>query len=446
MDQPIISVSGLRGIIGQSLDPAIAIRYASAFCQELGPGAVLVARDGRTTGPMLVSALASAITALGRDCLLIDVAATPTVGIAVRERNAAGGIQVSASHNPPEYNGLKLFGPEGRVVPEAFGQRVLDRYHADKTEWSAFDKVGRIDTWDDPHAPHLEKILAVVDVDSIRKKQFRVVLDSNHGSGSLLGERLLAALGCNYLVLGEEPDGRFTHPPEPIAENLALVGQTIRDFKADIGFCQDPDADRLAIFDETARFIGEEVTLALAVEHVLSQTPGPVVTNCSTSRMSQTLAERHGVAFAHSRVGEAHVVDAMHKAGSVIGGEGNGGVIDLRIGPVRDSFIGMALVLEMMATRGKPLSEIVAALPRYEIVKQKQPLDRSALDEALTRLANAFPEAQVNRQDGVRLDWDNGWVLVRPSNTEPIVRIMGEAETLAEAQELCRRAAEQLAG
>ncbi len=441
MAEPIISVSGLRGIIGESLDPLLAIGYGTAFAAELGPGPMLLARDGRATGAMLTAALTAGLAAAGRDVIDLGVASTPTVGIAVRNRQAAGGIQVSASHNPPEYNGIKLFGPEGRVIPEAMGQRVLERYRDHVPQWVEHAAVGQITTWPHAHEPHLAAILAIVDVDRIRARRFRVVLDANHASGSRLGRPLLEALGCQIVVLGETPDGRFAHPPEPVAENLASVCPRVVDERAAVGFCQDPDADRLALIDESGQCLGEEATLALCVQHVLTHHPSPGVTNCSTSRMTQDIANRHGVPFAHSRVGEAHVVDAMQSQGAFIGGEGNGGVIDLRVGPVRDSFVGMALILEMLAEGDVPLSQLAATLPQWVMVKHKCPLDRSQLDAAFARLEAAFPHASFDRRDGLRVDTPEGWVLVRPSNTEPIVRIMGEAASQAQADALCDQAA-----
>ncbi len=268
-------------------------------------------RDGRASGPMLAAAIASGLTAVGRDVIDADVAATPTTGVLVRQFRAAGGIQISASHNPAEYNGMKLFSSAGRVIPEAAGRNVLERYERGSPQWVAHEQLGRVTQCDDSSGEHCRLVLGTVDVQRIRSRRFKVLLDANHGSGSVLGRRLLEELGCQATILGPQPDGQFEHTPEPTAENLAGVLSAVPRERCDVGFCQDPDADRLAIIDEQGRYLGEEYTLAIAIDHVLRRTPGPIVTNCSTSRMAEDLAAKYGVPFVHSAVGEANVVDAM---------------------------------------------------------------------------------------------------------------------------------------
>ncbi|MEX2188860.1 MAG: phosphoglucosamine mutase [Pirellulales bacterium] len=451
--EPIISVSGLRGIVGESLTPEIAVRYAAAFVADLAAGPIVLARDGRSTGPMIADAVRAALLASGRDVLDAGVAATPTVGVLVREHHAAGGIQVSASHNPAPYNGLKLFGGDGRVIPAAAGEKVIARYRSGDAAWAAHDAIGRAVLLADTTSRHRDLVLAIVDVERIRRRGFKVLVDANHGSGSVLGRVLLDAFGCETIWLGETPDGQFDHLPEPTAENLAGVAAAVRRQQVDIGFCQDPDADRLAIIDKQGRYIGEEYTLALCVAHVLAMADGrdgrpalgPVVTNCSTSRMSQDLAEKYGVAFFRSPVGEANVTDVMRRERALIGGEGSGGAIDPRVGYVRDSFVGMALVLDMMAQRGQPVSALADELPRYAIEKDKVTgaggWGSGAGAEALKRI---FPDAAVDASDGLRLDWPDRWLLVRASNTEPIVRIVAEAPHADAARRLCRDAASAL--
>jgi len=438
--QLIISVSGLRGIVGGGLDPQVTIRYVAAFASGLAPGPIVVTRDGRGTGPMLAAAVRSALAALGREVLDGDIAATPTTGVLVRQHRAAGGIQISASHNPPEYNGLKLFSADGRVISAADGQAVLNRYQSGEFAWVPHHAVGRTTKLEDTTAEHQRLVLATVDVARIRHRRFRVLLDSNHGAGSLLGRSLLQALGCDVTVAGETPDGRFSHPAEPTEENLAGVRTQVTAANSDIGFCQDPDADRLAVIDETGRYIGEEYTLALCLDHVLHQRPGPIVTNCSTSRMAQDLAERRGVPFFRSAVGEANVTGAMLARDAVFGGEGNGGPIDPRVGYVRDSFVGMALILDALAARGQRLSHWVDELPKYAICKTKFAADSQQTAAALDALAAHFGDAQADRLDGLRLDWPGKWLLVRASNTEPIVRAIAEAPTQEEAEKLCAEA------
>jgi phosphomannomutase len=438
--EPIISVSGLRGIVGDSLTPEVALRYACALAAELGPGPVVLSRDGRSSGPMLAAAVCSGLAAVGRSVIDAGVAATPTTGVLVRQFRAAGGIQISASHNPAPYNGLKLFSAEGRVIPEAAGAQVIQRYRHDPLVWVAHDRLGTVEPCGDAIGHHASLVAATVDVERIRRRRFKVLLDSNHGAGSLLGRKLLEDLGCQITLLGERPDGQFEHTPEPTAENLGGVLAAVPKAGADVGFCQDPDADRLAVIDEAGRYLGEEYTLAICVEHRLRAERGPVVTNCSTSRMAQDIAERHDVPFFRSAVGEAYVVDAMLKHGAVLGGVGNGGVIDPRAGWVRDSFVGMALILDAMASRQLKVSQLAGELPRYEIVKKKADVPHERIAAALTAVERRFADAKVDRMDGVRLDWPGRWLLVRASNTEPIVRAIAEAPPAAEAERLCRDA------
>jgi phosphomannomutase len=443
--EPIISVSGLRGIVGESLTPLVAARYVAAFAGTLNPGPVIVSRDGRASGPMLAQIVSGTLAACGRKVLYADVAATPTLGVMVRAHMAAGGVQISASHNPPAYNGLKLFNEDGRVLPAQAGQPVLDAYKSATFPFVPADQVGAYQQMGDPIGQHLLLILSTIDPDAIKASRFRVVLDSNAGAGSLLGMRLLNELGCEVTLLGGRPTGQFEHPPEPTAENLAGVCQEAIARQANVVFCQDPDADRLAIIDEQGRYLGEEYTLALCLDHVLRSHKGPVVTNCATSRMAQDLAAKYGVPFHRSAVGEANVVDRMLATGAVFGGEGSGGPIDPRVGLVRDSFVGMALVLAAMAARKMKLSALAAELPRYEIVKKTLQLAPDQLPAVLDAVERRFREADSDRLDGLRLDWPDRWLIVRGSNTEPIARLIAEAPTAAGAAELIQQAFEAIA-
>lgn len=444
MSQLIISVSGLRGVVGETLDPLVVGRYAAAFCQAAPAGPIIVARDGRVTGPVLKDALTAALRSAGRDVIDADVAATPTVGVLVRHLNAAGAVQISASHNPPPYNGLKLFGPDGRVLDAKQGEAIRRQYFDAAPRWAAFDALGSLAVHEDPHAPHLEKVLGTVDVDAIRRHRFRVLLDSNHGAGSLLGRRLLEHLGCEMVLRGDRPDGRFAHPPEPTAANLTTIAAEVASEGCALGFCQDPDADRLALIDETGHYIGEEMTLALCVQRALghTETTGPIVINCASSSMSEVLARQAGVPVHRSAVGEANVADKMLAEQAVYGGEGNGGPIDPRVGYVRDSFVGMAQVLDLLAATNKPLSGLAAALPRFAIHKTTAQVDASQLAAVLDRLATEMADGQIDRQDGLRVAWDDAWLLVRGSNTEPIVRLIAEGPDEAKAQQLCAQAQE----
>lgn len=455
MSEPIISVSGLRGIIGESLTPEIAARYVLAFAAGLPEGEILVGRDSRPSGSMLGAAVHAALRSLGWKTIDLGIVPTPTVGVLVKSYSAVGAVQITASHNPPQYNGLKLFSAEGRVIPARLSQEVLERYRRDAARSDAACSLSGLDSqraglhaettnYHKVFTPHLQAILSIVDAPLIRRSRFRVLLDGNHGAGGPFGRLLLEELGCRITMLGEEPHGRFAHPPEPLAENLAEVCRAVAENDMDIGFCQDPDADRLAVIDGRGRYLGEEYTLALCAAHILAKRQGPIVANCATSRMSEDIARRHGVPFVRAPVGEANVVDAMLVCRAVFGGEGNGGPIDPHVVLVRDSFVGMALLLDYMATRRLPIDRLADELPKYDIVKRKRTFPQEKLSAAYDALEKRFPKARAERMDGLRLDWPNRWLLLRGSNTEPVVRIIAEAPLAAEAEKLCQAVEETL--
>ncbi|MCC9602407.1 phosphoglucosamine mutase [Stieleria sp. JC731] len=439
MSKLIISVSGLRGIIGESLTPVVAARFVAAFAAHLPDGPIIVGRDGRSSGPMLRDTIVAALRACGREVIDADVAATPTIGVLVQSSGAAGAVQISASHNPPPYNGIKLFGSDGRVLDAVTGAKIRDAYHEETAAWCEFDKIGSSTVHDDPHADHLKAVLETVDVDAIRAAKHRVLLDSNHGAGSLLGLRLLNALGCEVVAFGDTPDGNFEHVPEPTEENLACISDLVLQSKCAVGFCQDPDADRLALIDGDGKYVGEEYTLALCVQRAMSHdgTRGPIVINGATSSMSEHLAAKAGQPTFRSAVGEANVADKMIAEKATYGGEGNGGPIDPRVGYVRDSFVGMAQILDLMTSTGKSIAELAAEIPKFAIVKDKASVSADGLPDLFAKLKTQYPEATCDEGDGLRLAWPGRWLLVRGSNTEPIVRLIAEAESEAAAQELC---------
>jgi phosphomannomutase len=434
----IVSVSGIRGIIGDGLSPGSALAFAAALgTYHLGRRVVL-SRDSRPSGLVLRHAVLAGLLGTGCDVVDLGVAPTPTCGLAVTRLGAAGAVQITASHNPAPWNGLKLFGGDGGVLSAATGKEVKDIYDRGEYRQVPWDKLGTLTenlqaaTW------HRDRVLELVDATRIRGRGFRALLDANGGAGGPLGQAVLEALGCRTVVKGGATDGRFEHPPEPLAETLQTVLPLVPREKADVGFVLDPDADRLAIIDETGRYLGEELTLALAVSCRLRQERGPVVINMSTSRVVEDIARHFGVPCHRSAVGEANVVEKMRAVGAVIGGEGNGGVIDPRVGWVRDPFIGMGLVLDLLAQTGKSLSAQADELPAYAIVKDKYEVTRERLPQLYTALVKRWPQAKANDVDGLRLDWDDRWVHVRPSNTEPIVRVIAEAPARAEAEALCR--------
>jgi phosphomannomutase len=434
----IVSVSGVRGIIGDGLTPQSTLAFASAFAKHTGGGPIVVSRDGRPSGVVLWHAVVAGLTAGG--CVVHDlgVAATPTVGLAVKSIGAAGGVQITASHNPAEWNGLKLFGPDGRVLSAAEGLRVKSLFESGARRDVPHGQLGTVLEKRDAAATHRDRVLELVGAAKIRSAGLTAFVDGNGGAGGPLARDLLQSLKVTTVCHGCDADGFFLHQPEPTAENLRAIATLVPHHNADIGFALDPDSDRLALIDENGTYIGEELTLALAVWFRLKQQPGSVVVNMSTSRLTADIAGRFGVACHRSAVGEANVADRMLEVGAVIGGEGNGGVIDPRVGLVRDPFIGMGLILNLMAETGKPLSALVGELPSYYIVKDKYSVSTERLPALYSAMATRWPGVSADRQDGLRLDWPDRWVHVRPSNTEPIVRVIAEAPKAEDAQALCR--------
>ena len=361
----ILSISGLRGIVGDGLDPLYITEFASALGTMFNGGKVVVSRDGRCTGPMVYHAAVSGLLATGCEVLDAGIATTPTCGVLVKHFGAAGGLQITASHNPIEWNGLKPFAPDGSVFNRDLGQQLIQILEEDQFAWRGWNDFSDIVQLEDPSGPHIERVKSLVDVDAIRKKKFKVVLDCNHGSGGTCGPRLLEELGCEVVVLGGTPDGKFEHIPEPVEKNLTDLCDQVFKNGADAGFAQDPDADRLAIVDNTGRYIGEELTLALAADHVLETRKGSFVVNGSTSRITQDIATKHACQFHRSFVGEAHVCAKMRAVKAELGGEGNGGVIEPRVGYVRDSLVSMAYLLDGLAKKrndSRKMGRLVAVL------------------------------------------------------------------------------------
>jgi phosphomannomutase len=440
----IVSVSGIRGVVGKGLVPEAATAFAAALATHLNGGRMVLSRDGRPSGAMLRHAVLAGLLGAGCEVEDIGIAPTPTCGLAVRHVQAAGAIQISASHNPAEWNGLKLFGPDGAVLSASDGRQVQELFEAGSLRRAAWSELGKTVDRHGAADWHRDRVLELIDVQRIQGRRLRVFLDANGGAGGPLGRALLDALHCHTVCQACAADGQFVHEPEPIEANLRAVCPRVPGEGADVGFVLDPDADRLALIDEQGRYIGEELTLALAALFRLAQHSGPVVVNMSTSRVCEDLASRFGGSIYRAPVGEANVVAEMRRVGAVIGGEGNGGVIDPRVGWVRDPFIGMGLILNLMAASAGPLSKLVAQLPSYVIVKEKYELDRSRLAELYERLRRRWPEARADERDGLRLDWNDRWVHLRPSNTEPVVRVIAEARLEADACQLCRETGQLL--
>jgi len=434
----MVGVSGIRGIIGETLTPRVAAEFAQAYGTYLNGGRVALGRDPRPSGEMFAAATAAGLLAGGCEVTQLGVVMTPTIARAITDGGYAGGVMITASHNPSEWNGLKLLSDRG-LAPSPEGARQISTIREQSGFVFERETFAPLAYDDEAGERHVNAVLAALEVPVEPLKGLRVVLDSVNGAGCLHSPALLAALGCDVIHLNGEPTGQFAHLPEPIAENLTQLCQAVRETGSSVGFAQDPDADRLAIVDEHGDCIGEEYTLALATQLVLSRRPGPVAANLSTSRLVDVVAGRLGATVVRTPVGEANVARAVLDNGCVIGGEGNGGVIDPRITLVRDSLSAMSLVLQLMAASGKRISELVAALPRYAMIKQKFDCPRERIDAATAAVAEAFSDEKVNRADGTRVDFAQGWVHLRASNTEPIVRIIAEAEDQATARSLVER-------
>jgi phosphomannomutase len=457
----MLTVSGLRGLIGSSLTPPVASRYAAAFgqwlkaqkCGKAGSGSaapmphVVLGRDSRPSGQMIELAAAAGLIAAGCKVTTLGIVSTPGVAIMTEHLQADGGMVVTASHNPVIWNGIKALRHDGVAPPPDQAAQIISCFEQDRMEYAPVEALAALEHNDATHRIHVERVLAQVDVPAIRRRRPKVVLDSVHGAGGPATAMLLGALGAEVTHLFAEPTGRFPHPPEPTREHLTGLCDAVRAHHADIGFAQDPDADRLAIVDEQGQYLGEEYTLALACWHVLERVtrcysksagksaPLAIAANLSTSRMIDDIALRFGARSIRTPVGEANVAAAIRANNAVIGGEGNGGVIFPPVVHVRDSLIGIALVLELLAGSAMPLSRIAGQIPRYAIVKDKINLTPELARELTHRLTDKFQGQRIDLQDGVRIDWPDRWVHARVSNTEPIVRIIAEAPDEAQARQ-----------
>jgi phosphomannomutase len=437
----IISISGMRGLVGDNLFPETASSYGSAFgtflkkCHTTNEKlSVAIGRDSRPSGQMIFSAVAAGLAAVGVDVIDLGICSTPAVGVMLRYLNCAGGIVITASHNPTPYNGIKLLLKNGIAPPKEMAEQIIQMYHERQLTFVDSLACGTLKPDTRANHIHLDKVLAVVNKEKIASKHFKVVLDSVNGAGGAEGLMLLEALGCEVIPMNIEPTGIFAHTPEPTAENLVTLCEKVSESGADIGFAQDPDADRLAIVDEGGNYIGEEFTLAFASKFVFSQMQGSAAVNLSTSRMIDDIAEHAGCTVIRTPVGEANVANAMVEHNCVIGGEGNGGIIDLRVGPIRDSLVGMALVLELLAETGKTVSQLAGDVGGYAMHKSKYPADKKQAAAIIEKAKTAFTDAQVDTRDGCRFDLPDGWIHIRTSNTEPIMRIIVETKDPAVAK------------
>ena len=437
-------VSGVRGIVGSGMNPEIATRFTAAFASRMSGGLVVVGRDTRASGPLLASAVFTALRFKGIDAIDLGIASTPTVEIMVEELGADGGIIITASHNGPEWNALKFLDSRGEFLSGADMDEVSKRALGPEPLFGKTETFGSLEANDTGDAVHIKRILELARIDRamIAERGFRAVVDCVNGAGSRIMPALLRSLGVEVVELFTDIDAPFPHDPEPRPQNLVELSKAVVRERARIGFACDPDGDRLVLVDETGAVLSEELTLALAADFVLKKERGPLVANLSTSRLIDDIGERYGVSVHRSKVGEAHVIALMKEVHAAIGGEGNGGVIYPKLHYGRDAMTGVALVLQSLAEEGVSLSEKVAALPRYFIVKEKYPLrgDFALVEKSLEKRFSG----RITALDGMRIDMDLGWIHLRRSNTEPVVRIIAEARSLEEARNLAVEAGKLL--
>jgi phosphomannomutase len=436
MDNLVISISGVRGIVGKALTPDIVTRFASAFGTFIRGRKVVVGRDTRVSGAMIKHSVFAGLMSAGCRIVDLDIVPTPTCSLMVEELKAKGAVVISGSHNPVEWNALKFLRSDGVYLNDEQGKELLDIYYQGNFRNVRWEKLMPVDEDRTSIERHLDKVLSVLDVDAIREAKLTVVIDSCNGAGSIITPELLMQLGCKVVRIHCTPDGLFPHNPEPIFVHLEDLRKAVRRHKADIGFAQDADADRLAIVNEKGEYLGEEYTLALAARHIVRSRKGSIVANLSTSRMLDDVADEFGVKTIRTPVGEVYVAETMMAEKSVIGGEGNGGVIDPRIHYVRDSIIGIGLILEEMAATGKKISRLARELPKYHMLKKKVECGRDTAGEIMQKLKKKYARHKLNLKDGIRIDWKDKWVHVRPSGTEFALRIIGEARTQKEARSL----------
>lgn len=433
-----VSVSGVRGIVGDSFTPQLAAGFAQAFGAFVGRGPVLVGRDTRPSGFMIEQAVVAGLQSVGCKPVLVGIVPTPTVLFLTRHLGCRGGIAITASHNPAEWNALKFADRNGFFLNADRAQELFDVYHQQDFPMVAEYDLPLVAEQAYPMEPHFKKILGYVDYDLIRKRRFKVAVDCCNGVGALHSPFFLQTLlGCEIAPVFDTPSGQFERGPEPLPENLGVLCETVVRERCDIGFAQDPDGDRLALVNEKGQPIGEDLTLAFAVRQVLDKHgAGPVAMNLSTSKSVEAVARQRGAEVTRTRIGETHVVAEMLKVGAVVGGESTGGVIIPAIHPCRDSFAAMAVILELMATTRKTVSALRAEVPEYFVVRDKAPVRSEQAPSLLRNLRHHFASQRLNFLDGVFVDMGEAWVHARRSNTEPVIRITAEAPTRENARAL----------
>ncbi len=428
MSKPIVSVSGIRGIVGETLLPEEALRWLLAYGTMVNGGTVVLGRDTRPSGEMLRGAVLAGLLSTGCKVIDLGIVPTPTLQLAVQHWQSDGAVAITASHNPAEWNALKFFDSSGMYLDANGVKQLRTIYEQGEFKRARWNEVGQIQPDTTAIDRHIERILTCVDVERIRARKFKVVIDCVNGAACFISPKLLERLNCEVIPIFAEPSGIFQRDPEPIVENLSELCRKVQETNADVGFAHDADGEAL----------GEEMTLVIAVYHVLAhKEKGAVVTNLSTTMAVDEVARQFGVKVYRTPVGDINVSKRLKEVNGAIGGEGNGGVIYPRIQYARDAIAALALVLEFMAMHDEPLSELVKKLPRYHMVKKRLPIGAMPVHELLERIKQRYMAEEIIEEDGVKLQWDDHWVHVRPSGTEPILRVIAEAKTPEYANKLC---------
>lgn len=440
MSTLMVSISGIRGIVGAGLDPEVIVKYTNAYAAFVGKGKVVVGRDARITGEMVNQIVTGTLLAKGLDIVDIGICPTPTVQFTVKTLQAHGGIAISASHNPNEWNALKLLNSTGQFMSPDEHQE-MKKYLEVQNNFVDWTKIGKRTVYNEGLQNHINAVLSlpIIDLEKIKSKKFKVLADCVNGAGAYCIPDLLRMFGCEVIEMNCEKTGIFPRMPEPLPENLVKTMQAVKDNKTDFAIVVDPDVDRLVLITDKGEPFGEENTITLAADFVLSKTKGNVVINLSTSRSVEDVAKKNNCKAFRSPVGEANVVQKMKEVNAVIGGEGSGGVIYPELHYGRDALVGIAFTLQYLADSGKKLSEVKDDLPQYFIAKKKIELKSVSPDEVINKLIKKHSQEKINTEDGLRIDFSDHWVHFRKSNTEPIVRIITESKSLQYSEELSKK-------
>jgi phosphomannomutase len=432
----MISISGIRGIVGDGLDPDSIIKYTNAYAGFIGKGKVVVGRDARITGDMVNHLVTGTLLANGLDVINIGICPTPTVQFTVKDLNADGGIAISASHNPNEWNALKLLNSTGQFMTLDENKTMLENLDGAESNYKRWDEVGINSFYNEGIQNHVNAVLSMkyIDLEAIRERKFKVLVDCVNGAGAYVIPQLLKEFGCEVIEMNCDKSGIFPRSPEPLPENLTETFKAVKDSKADLGIVVDPDVDRLVLIANDGIPFGEENTITQAVKFILSKEKGSVVVNLSTTRGVEDVANEYGCEVFRSKVGEANVVKRMKEVNAVIGGEGSGGVIYPAIHYGRDALVGIAITLQHLSEFDGTLTQLKDHLPDYSICKKKVELLNINPDDVINRIKNKYNQEKINTEDGFRIDFEDYWVHLRKSNTEPIIRIITEAKSDEEAE------------